>query len=57
MLAETLLSLMRAGKGLDPLRLFAISLPILFLVKSGIHCARPVVQRCNCDYYAVTSRI
>lgn len=57
MVAETLVSLLRAGSGLEPRRVFVGALVLLVLAGSGIRFARPLVQNRDYDYYAVTDRI
>lgn len=55
--AETLVSLMRAGRGLDKHRAFVGGLLALTLVNSTAHCARPIAQHRGYDYYSITEKI
>jgi 4-amino-4-deoxy-L-arabinose transferase-like glycosyltransferase len=57
MVAETLVSLFRAGKGVLPQRAFAMGLAGLMLVSSAFHLARPIAQHRDYDYYSVTDKI
>lgn len=55
--AETLVSLLRARRGMGPERVFAGALIVLSLVSGAVHVTRPVLANRDYDYYAITDRI
>lgn len=57
MVAEAFVSLLRAGRGLAPQRLFVGALLLLFLLNSAVHVARPVLASRDYDYEAITDQI
>lgn len=57
MVAEVLVSLLRAGQGFAPQRVFAGGLLVLLLFNSAVHFARPVLASRDYDYYAITDQI
>jgi len=56
-IAEGLVSLVKAGAGHTPTRAFSIALILLYLVIGLLSIARPILESRGYDYYAVTDRI
>lgn len=55
--AEAIVSLVRAGQGHQPSRVFPIALLALFLVNSSVHMAQSLFTGRNYDYYRITERL
>lgn len=57
MVAETLLSLIREGRGFNKQRIFAATLLGLLLFNSVVHFTRPIFDSRDYDYAAITDQI
>ena len=57
LVAETLISLLREGRRLEPQRLFAGAILALFVFNSALHIARPIAANRDYDYYEVTNHV
>ncbi len=57
MVAETLISLLRGSRKMEPQWLFTVAILMLFIFNSAIHIARPIAENRDYDYYAVTNQI